>query len=99
MVSTMNAEVAREYLEKVSDLQEFSQADTAVKSYMCSQSLLSRLFQMFSRIEPPILLKILDCINNLSTEPNCLENLQRADTIKYLIPNLELKDGPLVDQT
>ncbi|KAJ6929584.1 hypothetical protein NC652_013460 [Populus alba x Populus x berolinensis] len=37
MVSTMNAEVAREYLEKVADLLlEFSQADTTVKSYMKS---------------------------------------------------------------
>ncbi|XP_044488879.1 MAP3K epsilon protein kinase 1-like isoform X2 [Mangifera indica] len=97
MVSTLNADVAREYLEKVADLLlEFAQADTTVKSYMCSQSLLSRLFQMFSRIEPPILLKILKCINHLSTDPNCLENLQRADAIKYLIPNLDLKDGPLV---
>ncbi|KAI5582154.1 hypothetical protein BDE02_07G067200 [Populus trichocarpa] len=95
----VSAEVAREYLEKVADLLlEFSQADTTVKSYMCSQSLLSRLFQMFNRIELPILLKILKCIDNLSTDPNCLENLQRADAIKYLIPNLELKDGPLVDQ-
>ncbi|CAI0378079.1 unnamed protein product [Linum tenue] len=99
MVSTMNADVAREYLEKVADLLlEFAQADTTVKSYMCSQSLLSRLFQMFNRIEPPILLKILKCINNLSCDPNCLENLQRADAIKFLIPNLELKDGPLVGQ-
>ncbi|XVE66333.1 hypothetical protein DITRI_Ditri08aG0071900 [Diplodiscus trichospermus] len=99
MVSTMNADVAREYLEKVADLLlEFAQADTNVKSYMCSQSLLSRLFQMFNRIEPPILLKILKCINHLSTDPNCLENLQRAEAIKYLIPNLELKDGPLVSQ-
>ncbi|XP_037495909.1 MAP3K epsilon protein kinase 1 [Jatropha curcas] len=99
MVSTMNAEVARDYLEKVADLLlEFSQADTTVKSYMCSQSLLSRLFQMFNRIEPPILLKLLKCINHLSTDPNCLENLQRADAIKFLIPNLELKDGPLVEQ-
>ncbi|XP_050230992.1 MAP3K epsilon protein kinase 1-like isoform X2 [Mercurialis annua] len=99
MVSTMNAEVARDYLEKVADLLlEFSQADTTVKSYMCSQSLLSRLFQMFNRIEPPILLKILRCVNYLSTDPNCLENLQRADAIKFLIPNLELKDGPLVQQ-
>uniref|UniRef100_A0A6N2N4K5 Uncharacterized protein n=1 Tax=Salix viminalis TaxID=40686 RepID=A0A6N2N4K5_SALVM len=94
----VSAEVAREYLEKVADLLlEFSQADTSVKSYMCSQSLLNRLFQMFNRIELPILLKILKCIDNLSTYPNCLENLQRADAIKYLIPNLELKDGPLVD--
>ncbi|XVF66979.1 hypothetical protein PTKIN_Ptkin10aG0083300 [Pterospermum kingtungense] len=99
MVSTMNADVAREYLEKVADLLlEFAQADTTVKSFMCSQSLLNRLFQMFNRIEPPILLKILKCINHLSTDPNCLENLQRADAIKYLIPNLELKDGPLVSQ-
>lgn len=97
MVSTLNADVAREYLEKVADLLfEFAQADTTVKSYMCSQSLLSRLFQMFNRIEPPILLKILKCINHLSTDPNCLENLQRADAIKYLIPNLDLKDGHLV---
>ncbi|KAJ4822823.1 MAP3K epsilon protein kinase 1 [Turnera subulata] len=99
MVSTMSADVARDYLEKVADLLlEFSQADTTVKSYMCSQSLLSRLFQMFNRTETPILLKILKCINHLSTDPNCLENLQRADAIKYLIPNLELKDGPQVDQ-
>lgn len=59
MVSSFNADVAKEYLEKVADLLlEFAQADTAVKSYMCSQSLLSRLFQMFNRIEPPILLKV-----------------------------------------
>ncbi|KAH7658149.1 Non-specific serine/threonine protein kinase protein [Dioscorea alata] len=97
MVSSLNADVAREYLEKVADLLlEFAQADTIVKSYMCSQSLLSRLFQMFNKIESPILLKILMCINYLSTDPNCLENLQRADAIKYLIPNLELHEGPLV---
>ncbi|GMN47979.1 hypothetical protein TIFTF001_017153 [Ficus carica] len=99
MVSTLNADVARDYLDKVADLLlEFAQADTTVKSYMCSQSLLSRLFQMFNRVEPPILLKILKCINHLSTDPNCLENLQRADAIKYLIPNLELKEGSLVSQ-
>lgn len=94
-----SADVAREYLEKVADLLlEFAQADSTVKSYMCSQSLLGRLFQMFNRIEPPILLKILKCINHLSTDPNCLENLQRADAIKHLIPNLELQEGPLVSQ-
>ncbi|KAK8490816.1 hypothetical protein V6N12_011446 [Hibiscus sabdariffa] len=99
MVSTMNADVAKDYLEKVADLLlEFAQADTTVKSYMCSQSLLNRLFQMFNRIEPLILLKMLKCINHLSTDPNCLENLQRADAIKYLIPNLELECGPLVSQ-
>ncbi|XP_026659914.2 MAP3K epsilon protein kinase 1-like isoform X4 [Phoenix dactylifera] len=99
MVSSMSADVAREYLEKVADLLlEFAQADTIVKSYMCSQSLLTRLFQMFNRIEPPILLKILKCINHLSTDPNCLENLQRADAIKHLIPNLELREGPLIAQ-
>ncbi|KAK7312226.1 hypothetical protein VNO77_35940 [Canavalia gladiata] len=99
MVSSLNAEVAREYLEKVADLLlEFAQADTTVKSFMCSQSLLCRLFQMFNRVEPPILLKILKCINHLSTDPNCLENLQRAEAIKYLIPNLELKEGSLVSE-
>ncbi|XP_042498545.1 MAP3K epsilon protein kinase 1-like isoform X2 [Macadamia integrifolia] len=99
MVSTLNTDVAREYLEKVADLLlEFAQADTTVKSYMCSQSLLSRLFQMFNRIEPPILLKLLKCINHLSTDANCLENLQRADAIRHLIPNLELQDGPLISQ-
>ncbi|XP_071702507.1 MAP3K epsilon protein kinase 1-like isoform X3 [Rutidosis leptorrhynchoides] len=99
MVSPWNADVAREYLEKVTDLLlEFAGADSTVKSYMCSQSLLSRLFQMFNKIEPPILLKLLKCINNLSTDPHCLEHLQRADAIKHLIPNLDLKDGPLVSQ-
>ncbi|KAL7001524.1 MAP3K epsilon protein kinase 1 [Sarracenia purpurea var. burkii] len=99
MVSTFNADVAKEYVEKVADLLlEFAGADTTVKSFMCSQSLLSRLFQMFNRIEPPILLKLLKCINHLSTDPHCLENLQRADAIKYLIPNLDLKEGPLISQ-
>ncbi|XAR64021.1 Non-specific serine/threonine protein kinase [Bertholletia excelsa] len=99
MVSTFSADVAREYLEKVAELLlVFAGADTTVKSYMCSQSLLSRLFQMFNRIEPPILLKLLNCINLLSTDPHCLENLQRADAIKYLIPNLDLKEGPLISQ-
>ncbi|CAI9275313.1 unnamed protein product [Lactuca saligna] len=79
-------------------LLEFAGADSTVKSYMCSQSLLSRLFQMFNKIEPPILLKLLKCINLLSTDPHCLEHLQRADAIKHLIPNLDLKDGPLVSQ-
>ncbi|CAI8617214.1 unnamed protein product [Vicia faba] len=99
IASQTASEVAKEYLEKVADLLlEFAQADTTVKSYMCSQSLLSRLFQMFNRVEPPILLKILKCINHLSTDPNCLENLQRAEAIKYLIPNLELKEGSLVSE-
>ncbi|KAK1438060.1 hypothetical protein QVD17_03863 [Tagetes erecta] len=99
MVSPWNADVAREYLEKVADLLlEFAGADSTVKSYMCSQSLLSRLFQMFNKTEPPILLKLLKCINHLSTDPHCLEHLQRADAIKHLIPNLDLKDGPLVSQ-
>ncbi|KAL1193768.1 MAP3K epsilon protein kinase 2 [Cardamine amara subsp. amara] len=97
MVSTLSEDVTMEYLEKVADLLlEFARADTTVKSYMCSQSLLSRLFQMFNRLEPPILLKILECTNHLSTDPNFLENLQRADAIKHLIPNLELNDGHLV---
>ncbi|PIN06315.1 MEKK [Handroanthus impetiginosus] len=99
MVSPWNADVTREYLEKVADLLlEFAAADTAVKSYMCSQSLLSILFQMFNKIEPPILLKLLKCINHLSTDPHCLEHLQRADAIKYLIPNLDLKEGSLLPQ-
>ena len=34
----------------------------------------------------------------MSTDPNCLENLQRAEAIKYLIPNLELKEGSLVSE-
>ncbi|CAL9120902.1 unnamed protein product [Musa textilis] len=99
MASSLNADVAREYLEKVADLLlEFSQANTLVKSYMCSQSLLARLFQMFNKMEPPILLKILKCINHLSMDPNCLESFQRADAIKYLIPNLQLHEGPLISQ-
>ncbi|KAF3336305.1 serine/threonine-protein kinase sepA-like protein [Carex littledalei] len=99
MVSSMSADVAREYLEKAADLLlEFAQADSVVKGYLCVQSLMIRLFQMFNKIEPPILLKILKCINHLSTDPNCLEILQRSDAIKHLIPNLELRDGPLVSQ-
>ncbi|XP_051122206.1 MAP3K epsilon protein kinase 1-like isoform X2 [Andrographis paniculata] len=98
-VSPWNIDIAQEYLQKVADLLlEFAAADTAVKSYMCSQSLLSRLFQMFNKIEPPILLKLLKCINHLSMDPHCLEQLQRADAIKYLVPNLDLNEGSLVQQ-
>jgi len=58
MVS-VNIDVAKEYLEKVAELLlAFAQADTVVKSYMCSQSLLTLLFHMFNRVEPPILLKV-----------------------------------------
>lgn len=64
MVTPWNADVAREYLEKVADLLlEFAGADSTVKSYMCSQSLLSRLFQMFNKIEPPILLKVWNSVH------------------------------------
>ena len=56
----VSGDVASEYLEKVADLLlVFARADTTVKSHMCSQSLLSLLFQMFNRIESPILLKVL----------------------------------------
>jgi hypothetical protein len=59
MFSSMSADVAHEYLEKAADLLlEFAQADTVVKSLMSTQSLLTRLFQMFNKIEPPILLKV-----------------------------------------
>jgi hypothetical protein len=59
MFSSMSADVARDYLEKVADLLlVFAQADTVVKSLMSTQSLLTRLFQMFNKIEPPILLKV-----------------------------------------
>ncbi|CAL0318536.1 unnamed protein product [Lupinus luteus] len=99
MVSSLNADVTKEYQEKVADLiLEFAQADTTVKSYMCTQGFLSRLFQMFNGTESAILLKILKCVNHLSTDPNCLDNLQRAEAIRYLIPNLELRDGSLVSQ-
>ncbi|XP_009124750.1 MAP3K epsilon protein kinase 1 isoform X2 [Brassica rapa] len=95
----VSGDVASEYLEKVADLLlVFARADTTVKSHMCSQSLLSLLFQMFNRVESPILLKILECINHLSTDPDCLETLQRAYAIKHLIPNLDLKEGNLVYQ-
>lgn len=59
MVSTLNADVAREYLEKVADLLlEFSRGDTMVKTHMCGLSLLIRLFQMLNKLENSILLKV-----------------------------------------
>jgi hypothetical protein len=78
MFSSMSADVAREYLEKVADLLlEFAQADTVVKSLMASQSLLARIFQMFNKIEPPILLKV---------KPKALKHL--IDSAIYLAPRL-----------
>lgn len=80
MVSAMNADVSREYLEKVAELLlEFAQADTTVKSYMCSQSLLTRLFHMFNRVEPPILLKVGIVIGALTLLCNYVDLLINYD--------------------
>lgn len=76
MVSPWNADVAREYLAKVADLLlEFAGADARVKSYMCSQSLLSRLFQMFNKIEAPILLKVQHFVSGSEYDLHILQNL------------------------
>ncbi|KAK1380445.1 Serine/threonine-protein kinase sepA [Heracleum sosnowskyi] len=99
MVPHWNADVMRGYIDMVVDiLLLFAESDTTVKSYMCSHSMLTFIFKMFNKIEPAILLKLLKCIKYLSNDPHCLENLQRADAIKHLIPNLDLKKeaGPLV---
>ncbi|KAK9115590.1 hypothetical protein Sjap_014537 [Stephania japonica] len=86
MVSTFNADAARDYLEKVADLLlEFARADTVVKLHMCTQSLLTRLFQMFNRVEPPILLKVLQALFNL-----CKINKRRQEQAAEngIIPHL-----------
>ncbi|KAJ7540029.1 hypothetical protein O6H91_11G119200 [Diphasiastrum complanatum] len=99
MVSSLNTEIAREYLAKAADLLvEFSRADTFVKSHMCTLSLLIRLFTMLNKLEHPILVKILKCIEQLSMEPCTLELLQRADAMKHLIPLLESREGLYVSQ-
>jgi hypothetical protein len=96
--STLNPDEAREYSTKVCDLLvEFSAGDSVVKLHMCSLHLLIRLFQMLNKLEAPILVKILRCINQLSQEPNTLEPLQRADAIKHLVPFLEQQEGLYVD--
>ncbi|KAG6553054.1 hypothetical protein Mapa_005391 [Marchantia paleacea] len=98
-MSTLNADVTRDYVARVADLLlEFSRADTTVKSHMCSVNLLIRLFQMLNKLEPVILVKILRCIKELSTDPFTLEYLQRADAMKHLVPFLEAREGPLVPQ-
>ncbi|KAL1806815.1 hypothetical protein ACET3Z_029883 [Daucus carota] len=99
MDSPGHADLSRKCIEMGAGLfLLFSESDTTVKSYMCSQNILSRVFQMFNKLEPVVLLKLLKCINHLSTDPHCLDNLQRADAIRHLIPNLDLKEdeGPLV---
>ncbi|KAL3692966.1 hypothetical protein R1sor_006617 [Riccia sorocarpa] len=97
--SIVNADTTREYVTKVADLLlEFSRADKSVKSHMCQVNLLIRLFGMLNKLEPVILVKILRCIKELSTDPDTLENLQRADAMKHLVPFLEARDGPLVSQ-
>ncbi|XP_057828021.2 MAP3K epsilon protein kinase 1 isoform X2 [Cryptomeria japonica] len=96
---SLSTDRTREYLGKVAGLLlEFSQAGTVVKSFMSNISLLVRLFQMLNKLEPSILVKILKCINKLSTDPNSLEHLQHADAMNHLIPFLEQHDGSLVSQ-
>lgn len=97
--STLNPEEAQEYLKKVADLLlEFSRADTNVKAYMCSTSLLQRLLEILNKLEPPILVRILECIKQLSQDPSTLEYLQRAEAMKHLVPLLEDRDGQHVAQ-
>ncbi|KAG0567805.1 hypothetical protein KC19_7G162400 [Ceratodon purpureus] len=97
--STINPEVAQEYLGKVADLLlEFSRADTAVKAHMCSTSLLQRLLQILNKLQPSILVKVLECIKQLSQDPYTLEYLQRAEAMKHLVPLLAARDGPYVNQ-
>ncbi|GBG63616.1 hypothetical protein CBR_g38927 [Chara braunii] len=97
MEPPVNVDVAREYLVKVADLLlEFSRGDTVVKTHMCSFSSLHGLFKMLDLLESPILVKILKCINQLTTDPITLEHLQRAGAILHLVPFLKKGDeGPL----
>jgi transcriptional regulator of heat shock response len=65
--STLNPEEAQEYLKKVADLLlEFSRADTNVKAYMCSTSLLQRLLEILNKLEPPILVRVRFCFLSYS---------------------------------
>ncbi|CAA3017439.1 MAP3K epsilon kinase 1 [Olea europaea subsp. europaea] len=99
VVSPWKVDVTRENLEKVADLLlKFVTDDMTIMSQESSQSLLGHLFQMSNKIEPPIVLTLLKCIHYLSTEPRCLENLQRGDAVKDLISNLDRKEGALVSQ-
>ena len=82
MVSTLNADVARAYLEKVADLLlEFSRGDAVVKSHMCSLSLLIRLFQMLNKLEAPILLKVINWGQSPSGYMRCLKHSQHFSSL------------------
>lgn len=60
--STINPEEAQEYLGTVADLLlDFSRADTAVKAYMCSTTLLQRLLQILNKLQLPALVKVRFC--------------------------------------
>lgn len=59
MDSPGHADLSRKCIEMGAGLfLLFSESDTTVKSYMCSQSILSRVFQMFNKLEPVVLLKV-----------------------------------------
>ena len=78
-----------EYIEKVVDLLlVFSHADEVVKSQMCVLPLLHRLYKTLDSLEMDVLVKVLKSIKQLSTEPTTLDDLQRAGTIKRLVPFL-----------
>lgn len=76
-VSSWKVGVTWGNLQKVAaSLLEFATDDMTRGSYMSSQSLLGRFFQMSNKIKPPILSKLLKCIHLLSIDTHCLENLQ-----------------------
>ena len=79
----------REYIDKVVDLLlVFAHADAVVKATMCGLPLLHRLYKTLDALEMGVLVKVLKCIKQLSTEPTTLDQLQMAGTIQRLVPFL-----------
>eukprot|EP00271_Cylindrocystis_brebissonii_P002575 TRINITY_DN13293_c1_g4_i4.p1 TRINITY_DN13293_c1_g4~~TRINITY_DN13293_c1_g4_i4.p1 ORF type:complete len:380 (-),score=67.93 TRINITY_DN13293_c1_g4_i4:1129-2268(-) len=76
-------------------LLEMARADGLVKAQFCSQSLLRRLLDLLDMLNPTVQVQVLACIKQVAMDTNCLDALQRADTIKRLVPFLAVRPGGL----
>lgn len=88
-----------QYKEKVVNiLLIFSQADTAVKVQMSSSNVMKPIVSKMGQLPPSLLVIVLKSIKYLTSDDQTLNNLQQSGVIESLIPLLQRREGPLVNE-
>eukprot|EP00898_Chlorokybus_atmophyticus_P006214 jgi/Chlat1/6594/Chrsp46S06092 len=74
-------------------LTAFAGGDSAVKRAVCEPALLGRLFSLLPALELPVLVRVVGCIAQLTTDPAAVEAVQEAGAMHRLVPLLEMHAG------